>query len=193
MMWRECLGGTQLRFVDNALVTVAVVLHAIEYIAALDWKQALNCICAGWDMPFKAVGNEVHGLTDLELVTRHRGSHAFHHRHTAWTVLYRRRQPTHLAGASSRALGASRRRSREKARGSPKKRKAPIGCDIGALAENYQGAWAIKAPAGTPSPFATAGTGFDPVKPVREAGCSALRDKRHASAGERDCDYSSSR
>src|SRR5271169_1076158 len=67
----ERLGGPQLRLADHALVTVLHVLHAILQITALVRQRTLNRVGAGWHMTLQPVGHKMHGLPDLESMTRH--------------------------------------------------------------------------------------------------------------------------
>ena len=71
MLRGERLRGTQLSFADHAFVTVLNVLYSILEIAAFIRQRALNCVCSTRHMALEPVWHQVHGLTDLESVTRH--------------------------------------------------------------------------------------------------------------------------
>ena len=71
MLRGERLRGTQLSFADHAFVTVLNVLYSILEIAAFIRQRALNCVCSTRHMALEPVGHQVHGLTDLESMTRH--------------------------------------------------------------------------------------------------------------------------
>ena len=73
MMWRECVGGAQLRFVDDALVAVGGMLDPVEEVAAFDRQKALDGIGASRYVPLQPVRNQEDRLTDLELVLCHAG------------------------------------------------------------------------------------------------------------------------
>jgi hypothetical protein len=67
----QSLGRAQLRLADHALVTVLHILHPVLQVAAFVRQQALDGVRPARHMSFEPVGYQIHGLTDLEAMTRH--------------------------------------------------------------------------------------------------------------------------
>ncbi len=71
MLWSERLCWPQLCLGNHAFVTVLNVLHSILKVATFVRQRALNCVGSARHMAFQPIWHQVHGLTDLEFMTRH--------------------------------------------------------------------------------------------------------------------------
>src|SRR5690349_9139389 len=65
------LSWAELRLGDHAFMAILHVLHPILQIAPLVRQRALDRIGTRRHMPFQPIRHEMHGLSDLELMTRH--------------------------------------------------------------------------------------------------------------------------
>ena len=107
-MRSERLGGPQLRFTDHALVTVLHVLDPVLQIAPFIRQLSLDRVGASRHVPFKTIGHEMHGLSDLEPMARH-VKPLSSRRWASWTSL---EDAGAICGPSRRKLPAETRNER---------------------------------------------------------------------------------